>query len=108
MVRKTALIALASAVSLFAKAGNAADLYPKGDFKALFGLDYDPTRACIKPSPPYRMDELHRKYYNDEVADYVVCLRNATKSDIDYAIERIGKGYAKAIEEYTSELERQR
>lgn len=101
--------ALFAAGFLVASAAPAASLLgPKGSFSSLFySLEYDPGRACSKPSKPFSgSSEFAWSLYRSEATRYLDCIKAAATSDVDYAAEVVRDGYKKAVDDFIAELRR--
>lgn len=81
---------------------------PEGEFKTRFGrsLEYDPSRACIKPMKPYGNDKYAMELYISSAKDYIGCMENAANRDVEYAQKIILAGYEEAAQDYINEVRR--
>lgn len=79
----------------------------KGSFRSLSTwLEYDPARACYKPSRPFSTDRYSQDRYVASAREYLHCLRSAAEHDLEYSQQVVRKGYEKAHKEFLLELER--
>lgn len=69
-------------------------------------LKYDPSDACSKPKHPYGNDRYVWDSCRADAAEYVSCLREAAKADMDYAVGVIADGYKEKLGDFSAELER--
>lgn len=94
--------------SIGAGASTARPLFgPKGEFSTLlYTLEYDPSRACSKPSRPYNDDEFALQLYKNSAVRYVKCMGEAANADAEYAQAVIQEGHDEAVEEFMNELRR--